>query len=234
MPVKSLEKERIMSRKISLATLSVAVMLGAVWGLAEAGLGIGLRSCASLASGSIMTGVGLFFLAATWSSSRRIYLLFLLVVITSLFKMLDALLLSLPLWNGAVANPIFVFIVEGLAFLVLARLISEKTLQARKGQAILGGSAALLASLAFPAVKFVTGIPACVYPGTPLPLSLVFSPAAVALSLFTVPLGFWVGAKARAFMARETHGHRSPSLIYLVSPATLLLCLAIVVWIRLG
>ena len=37
------------------------IVLGAAWGLAEAALGLGLHKCASQASGSIMTGVALFF-----------------------------------------------------------------------------------------------------------------------------------------------------------------------------
>mgnify|MGYP000665945696 CR=1 FL=1 len=43
------------------------VVLGALWGLAEAALGLGLEKCASLASGSIMTGVALFFIGASWT-----------------------------------------------------------------------------------------------------------------------------------------------------------------------
>jgi len=53
-----------MGKNISTYHLGIVVMLGAVWGLSEAGLGMGLRSCASFVSGSIMTGVALFFIAA--------------------------------------------------------------------------------------------------------------------------------------------------------------------------
>jgi len=41
--------------------------------LAEAALGMmGLRSCASLFSGSIMTGVALFFIASSWYLTKNI------------------------------------------------------------------------------------------------------------------------------------------------------------------
>ena len=43
--------------------LGLIVVLGSVWGLSEAALGMGLRSCAAFVSGSIMTGVALFFMA---------------------------------------------------------------------------------------------------------------------------------------------------------------------------
>ncbi|MFB0519779.1 MAG: hypothetical protein ACETWC_10935, partial [Acidobacteriota bacterium] len=84
-----------MDKNIPKSYLSIIVMLGAVWGFSEAGLGMGLRSCASFVSGSIMTGVALFFIAASWVVTRNILGIALLIVIASLFKMFDALLLSL-------------------------------------------------------------------------------------------------------------------------------------------
>jgi len=59
-----------MDRKIRKSYLGIVVMLGAVWGFSEAALGMGLRSCASFLSGSIMTGVALFFIAASWILTR--------------------------------------------------------------------------------------------------------------------------------------------------------------------
>ncbi|MDH4220789.1 MAG: hypothetical protein OEW23_18685, partial [Candidatus Aminicenantes bacterium] len=86
--------------------LGMVIVLGSVWGLAEAALGMGLRSCAAFVSGSIMTGVALFFLAAGLVVSKRALGVFLMVLIAALFKLFDALLLSLPLRHGAIGNPI--------------------------------------------------------------------------------------------------------------------------------
>lgn len=223
-----------MSRNILKHHLGIVVMLGAVWGLSEAALGMGLRSCASFVSGSLMTGVALFFITASWVVSRRILGVALLILITTLFKMFDAFLLSLPVLHGAVANPIFAFIMEGVAFLVLIAIINEKTKHKIAGQAILGGMAALLAVNLFPLVKYVTGIPACVFPGTGYPLSLYYAPLAIFLSLVTVPLGFWAGAQLVAIKAKFKEATLGRKLKYLVSPATLILCLAIIVLIRLS
>ena len=84
----------------------VIIMLGAAWGLSEAALGMWLKNCASSVSGSVMTGFALFFIAASWLISKRASGVILLVVVASLFKLLDAFLLSLPVLHGAVANPI--------------------------------------------------------------------------------------------------------------------------------
>jgi hypothetical protein len=221
-----------MDQKIPKSHLGIVVMLGAVWGLSEAALGMGLRSCAAFVSGSIMTGVALFFIAASWVVSRRILGVALLIVIASLFKMFDALLLSLPVQHGAVANPIFAFLMEGAAFLILVSIISEKIKQKRAGQALLGGMTALLAINLFPLVKYATGIPACVFPGTGFPLSLYYAPLAVFLSFITVPLGLWAGAEIEA-LETKLKANQAKRLSYLASPATLALCLIIIALIRL-
>jgi len=63
--------------------LGMVIVLGSVWGLSEAALGMGLRSCAAFVSGSIMTGAALFFLAAGWMVSRNVFGVFLMVLIAS-------------------------------------------------------------------------------------------------------------------------------------------------------
>ena len=214
--------------------LGIVVMLGALWGLSEAALGMWLRSCASLFSGSLMTGVALFFIASSWILTRNFLGVTLLIVIASLFKMFDALLLSLPVLHGAVANPIFAFIMEGLALLVLVAIAKEKLMHKTTGQALIGGMAALLAVNLFPLVKYATGIPACVFPGTGYPLSLYYLPVAVSLSFVVVPFGFWVGAKIRALETELEGAIREKRIRYLVSPATLIICLAIMILIRLN
>ena len=213
--------------------LGIVVILGSVWGLSEAALGMGLRSCASLVSGSLMTGIALFFITATWTITRRILTVAILVIIASLFKMFDALLLPLPVRHGAIGNPIFAFFMEGLAFLFLTAVVKEKFYQKKAGQAVLGGTSALIAVSLFPLVKFATGIPACVYPGTGIPLAYYFAPLAVVFSIFTVPLGFWMGDKCKAAAAQFEIRNQKRTLKHLVSPAAVVLCLTIVACIRL-
>jgi hypothetical protein len=222
-----------MEKNIPKSYLGIVVMLGAVWGFSEAALGIGLRSCASLFSGSIMTGIALFFIAASWILTRKILGVALLIVVASLFKMFDALLLSLPVQHGAVANPIFAFLMEGAAFLVLISIFTEKRKQKIGNQAILGGMAALLAVNLFPLVKYATGIPACVFQGTGYPLSLYYAPIAVFISLVTVPLGLRAGVRIRALETKLDESSQARKLKYIISPATLFLCLAIITLIRL-
>jgi len=214
-----------MSGHFSPRSLGVVIILGAVWGLAEAGLGLGLKSCASLASGSIMTSVALFFAAASWSRARTMAALPLLVIITAGFKLFDALLLSLPVRSGAVANPLFAFATEGLAFALLFSLGRAAWKSRPAGQSALGGLAALTAVAAFPLVKFCTGIPACTMPGTAMPLAWHYAPLAVGLSLLTVPLGVWAGKKLEL---------RRAKLDFLVVPAAVAACLALMALLRLA
>lgn len=221
-----------MVKPISRIHLNIVLMLGSVWGLSEAALGMGLQRCASLVSGSLMTGVALFFIASCWAVTGRVIVVSILIIIASLFKMFDALLLSLPIRHGAIGNPIFAFFMEGFAFLFLVMIIAEVHKRKRKHQALLGGASALMAVGLFPLVKVITGIPACVYPGTGIPLSIYFAPLAIILSTFTVPLGFWIGERLKIRALNHNKRHHQKILSRLVSPAVLALCLAITALIR--
>ena len=177
--------------------VGIIVMLGAVWGLSECLLGAALHACASSISGSVMTGVAFFFIAAAWASGRKAWSAALIVAIAVLFKMFDAVLLSLPLRNGAIANPLFAFILEGAAFVVLAVILKEAWKRRTAGRAVWGGAAALISAAAFPLVKFATGTAACLVPGTTTPLAWYYAILAVGISLLTVPLGLRAGEKMR-------------------------------------
>ena len=221
-----------MDKKLAGNHLGIVVILGAVWGFSEAALGMGLRSCASAMSGSIMTGVALFFIAACWAISQSWRSVALLIIIASLFKLFDALLLSLPVLHGAVANPIFAFVMEGVAFLIIVSFVKDKFSKKATSQALTGGLSALVAVNLFPLVKFATGIPACVAAGTGYPLSLYYAYIAVTLSLVTVPLGIIVGEKMKSLETGlvKALGMKKYSLI--ASPAAVILCLIIILLMR--
>ena len=223
-----------MRKVVPKSYLGMVIALGAVWGLSEAALGMGLRSCAAFVSGSVMTGVALFFLAAGWVVSKRISGVIVMVIMASSFKMFDALLLSLPLRHGAIGNPIFAFFMEAAAFVLIVSIIREKIREKPEGQALLGGLSAVLAVNLFPLVKFATGVPACVVAGTGYPLSLYYIHFAVLVSLITVPLGFWVGSRVARLESRaeKVRGKLNPGFI--ISPVALLLSLAILVLMRLA
>jgi hypothetical protein len=208
-------------------------MLGAVWGLSEAALGMYLKQCASHVSGSLMTGAALLFIAASWIISKRILGVALLIIVASLIKMFDALLLGYPILHGAIANPIFAFITEGVAFILLVMILRNRLTQTPKGQALTGGMAALLAANMFPLVRFATGIPACVVPGTGYPLSLYYIHYAVLISLITVPVGFWIGAKIEEFVVASSSTKIARKVNYVFSPAILAVCMIIIALIRL-
>jgi len=177
--------------------VGIIILLGAVWGLSECLLGAALHACASSISGSVMTGVAFFFIAAAWAADRKAAGAALVVGIAILFKAFDAILLSLPLGSGTIANPAFAFMLEGAAFLLAAVLFKEAWKRRTAGRAFWGGAAAILSVAAFPLVKFATGTAACLAPGTMTPLAWYYAIPAVGISLLTVPLGLLAGQKLR-------------------------------------
>jgi hypothetical protein len=202
-----------------------ALVLGSLWGLSEAALGMFLRQCASTVSGSVMTGAALFFLAAAWALSPRARTVAVMVGLAASFKLFDALLLGLPILHGAIGNPIFAIVVEGAAFALIVSVVSRSITANAAGQGLAGGLAALVAVNLFPLVKFATGVAPCVA-GTAYPLSLYYAPIAVALSALTVPLGLRSGA---ALAGLERH----PARLRWLSPAAAALSLAALALLRL-
>lgn len=222
-----------MHKSVVKSYIPVVIALGSVWGFSEAALGMGLRSCAAYVSGAVMTGVALFFISAGWVVSRKAAGIAIMVLVAALFKMFDALLLSYPLTHGAIGNPIFAFCMEAIAFVIIVSLIKTKLTQKAGGQALLGGMAAVLAVNLFPLVKYATGVPACVAPGTAYPLSLYYIHFAVLASGIFVPLGFLVGAKLEAWEGRLLQSQTFKKLNAILSPAALAVCLALIALIRL-
>ena len=201
------------------------LVLGSLWGLSEAALGMYLRQCASTVSGSVMTGAAFLFLAAAWAISPRLKTMALMVGMAAGFKLFDALLLGLPVLHGAIGNPIFAIVMEGAAFVLILSVVSKSIAGKAAGQGLSGGLAALVAVNVFPLVKFATGVAPCVT-ATSYPLSLYYAPIAVALSALTVPLGLFAGS---ALAAAETR----PVRLRWLSPATVALSLGALTLLRL-
>ena len=201
------------------------LVLGSLWGLSEAALGMYLRQCASTVSGSVMTGAALFFLAAAWALSPRARTVALMVGLAAGFKLFDALLLGLPVLHGAIGNPIFAVVMEGAAFALIVSVVSRSVAAKAPGQGLAGGLAALVAVNLFPLVKFATGVAPCVA-GTAYPLSLYYAPIAVALSALTVPLGFRAGAALAGLETRQAR-------LRWLSPAAAALSLGALALLRL-
>jgi len=222
-----------MENKSISSPLSIALALGAIWGLSEVALGMGLQACAAKMSGSLMTGVGLFFLYAGWVATRRFFVPILIVCIAALFKLLDALLLILPVGDGAIINPIFAFVTEGAAIILLLAIFKPGWLKKLSGRILLGGGSALIAVALFPLVKYATGVPACVYPGTVIPLSIFFTPVAMVASMVLVPLGFLIGNKISVSFSRFDETVTSVFARISFSPVIMLVCIALLMFIRM-
>jgi hypothetical protein len=214
-----------MNTKFTKTHLAYALILGSVWGFAEVALGAGIKACAHQVSGSLMTGLALFFITLSWSASRNILTPLLVILIASVFKLFDAVLLSLPVMHGAIGNPIFAFLLEGFAFILLVSVFGTRDWTKRRSGALLGAGSALVAVCMFPLVKFATGVPACVYGNTAIPLSIFFGPIAIAVSAVTVPMGISASPWFK--------GLNSSPVRYITSPLTMVLCLALVFLFRL-
>ncbi len=170
--------------------IQVVLAMGAVWGLSEALAGMWLQRCAFAFSGAILTGLAFFYISFVWTVARKAWALLLLLGVAVLFKMLDAFFLAKPLLGGAVINPVYAFVLETLAFLMLVSLFRHSFHKKNLVRLGVGAGSALLATMAFPTAGWFTGVAACLYPGTQIPLSVFTAPLAVILSVITVSAGY--------------------------------------------
>jgi hypothetical protein len=214
---------------------SPILALGSLWGLSEAAGGMYLRGvCARFVTGSIMTGVAVFFMAVAFFYSRKTINLLILLLLAVGVKLLDALLLGLPVLHGAIGNPIFAFYTEVFAFIVMLRILKPDFSGKPFGSAVLGALTALLAVNLFPLVRFATGVPACVVPGTKVPLSLYYAPIALGLSAFSCFLGMKLGKKMAGLPEKSLSGARQSWIIPILIRSMPVLCLALILLIRLA
>lgn len=181
----------------------LAIGIGSVWGFLEAAAGILLHDTPNwIFLGSIMTGVVAFLLAFGFGANRQFRYLWISFAVLVLFKTLDATLVGLPKIHIKIGNPVFAITLEMLAMLASVKLIRGKLSEKTTGRMLTGGLYAVLAVGLFPLVQFVTGMPACIMPGTKIPLSLYCSPIAIGLSSLLFPLGVSLGSRYESLAPR--------------------------------
>lgn len=222
-----------MEKKSFKQSIAFILLIGSAWGLTEATLGMELHDSFQQISGSLMVGLAFFFIASGWIITRNMAAIIGIVILAGIFKMLDAILLSVPVNSNSILNPVFGFFTQGAGFLILFGILKEKELKTRFSQAMLGGGAALISVLLFPLVGLATGFPACVYAQTNIPLSIYFAPVTITLSLILVPLGFLAGEQLSVILSDRKTNDRRTSISTIFSPLFLLFCVVAIVLIRM-
>jgi len=210
----------------------IILAAGAIWGLVEFGVGMGLHQCAALYAGAILTGLSFFWLSFIRSLTRKLTPLLIIAGIAMLFKWLDAWLLHVAWNHGSVLNPMFAFLTALAGFVLFSYLFRNGYEDKLKFRVLTGAGAALTAVLLFPLVKFATGSPACYYGTTGIPLVFYASPVSIAIAMVTVPMGHWVAKRVERVIssASPDTSPAVPGALWL--PAVCALCVLIVVLAR--
>jgi hypothetical protein len=182
-------------------TLRLLVAAGLVWGAAEAALGLSLRgACGAGVTGAVMTGWAVLCLSAGCHASRRLWAPALLVGVAAGLKLIQAIWLGLPVAHGSVANPLFAFVVEAALMVAVVAAIRWARARGPAVEMAAGGLVGMAAAGLFPLAGGVTGFPACVHPGTNLPVSMVFAPLTAVLGTAAFPLGRKLAVHLRAWL----------------------------------
>lgn len=221
-----------MDKKLIKPCLGVVLAAGSVWGLTEFAFGLGLQKCATLYTGAILTGLAFFWISFTWSVTRSILSVLMIMAIAMAFKMLDALLLNVAWNHGSILNPMFAFFTQIVAFVILISFFSRSFRKGHRSRILFGAGAAALAVALFPLVRFATGIPACLYAATSIPLVYYTAPVAIGLTMITVPLGYLAAGYYRKMIPAGNLVLRKP-LYRFLSPAVMIGCLLAITLFRI-
>jgi hypothetical protein len=222
-----------MDKKNISSYFGIILASGSVWGLAEFAAGLGLQKCATLITGAVLTGISFFWLSFIWSATKRMAPVLMIVAIAILFKWLDALLLQVAWNHGSIMNPMFAFITAMVGFFLVAGIFRNRFSKSPLNRILAGGGAALVATCMFPLVKFATGIPACSFAATNIPLAIYTAPVAIAIAMVTVPLGYRAASWYNGEERQMNQVQPSNFLTRLWSPAVFLGCVLVVVLVRL-
>ncbi|GEM_PF-432743 len=213
-------------------TVLAVALFGSLWGLAECTAGIFLRgTCSRLYTGSILTGLSFFYMAGALGlaggggtlARGRAFTLMLMPLIAALFRVYAGLLMGQKIISGAVANPVYAFITEGLVFCALVAFAGRERLSRLVPAAMGGIASAVAAAVIFVPVVVFTTIPACVLPGTRLPLSIFGMPVAAALGAVALPAGLQLGAWMRHRLDAQPR-ERAMVLLTRASAAVTVVC----------
>jgi len=150
-----------------------------------------------------------------------------------MFKWLDALLLQVAWNHGSIVNPIYAFFTIMVGFTLVMLLLRKRFFENLFSRILVGAGGAVIACALFPLAKFTTGVPACMYAATNIPLAIYTAPVAIILAMITVPLGFraasWYTEKTRSINGEGAIG----LLARLWSPAVVICCLLIITLVRI-
>lgn len=215
-----------MKTKITSTDFKMILIAGSVWGMSEVLMGAWLNGCAFKYTGAVMTGLAFFYMSFTLTATRKMISLLLLLTIAILFKMLDAVLLSVPVTHGSVMNPSFAFILEVMGFCIIAAVVGKRFFQKTGSRLITGAGAAIFAVVLFPVAGFVTGSAACLVAGTQIPVSIYTSPLTIALSMFTVTTGFFAATRLQTL--QENGKSKIPALKMYWPEVVFAVCVAVV------
>jgi len=212
--------------------LNAVLILGTVWGISEFAVGLGLHKCGVTLTGAILTGMAFLWLSMAYSLTGKVLPVLFILLIVSVFKFSDALFLDVGVTHGSILNPVFAFLTITVGFLTMLLLIKKRFTHKLIYRILTGAGAAFIAVFLFPMAGLFTGSAACVLPATSIPVSIYTSPVSIALSMITVPLGFYLAGKFQNNISKIRslqHGFVS----YIWSPLFFLVCLITITLIRI-
>jgi hypothetical protein len=171
--------------------------VGCLWGLTEsAGRTVLHHAGIAQHNGSMLAGFAVLFFASAYALAPRWWVFVALPLLAGVFKVYIAGLQHQPiLCRGMANNVLYAYFTEALVFGGVVYLARSAHRTSWLGGGILGATSAVIAANAFILAPVVTGVSACVVPGTGFPASIAGLPYGMAIAALAAPVGFGVGGR---------------------------------------
>ncbi|MFH1654521.1 MAG: hypothetical protein ABIE74_10790 [Pseudomonadota bacterium] len=108
------------------SNISVAILIGSLWGFFEASLGGLLHHMHSPITGQILAPIGFALLYLGMRNGLKPHQLIYVAVIAASFKFFDIILFSMPLLSNRIINPASAILSQGLAFFLVAGIFKNR------------------------------------------------------------------------------------------------------------
>ena len=207
-----------------LAISLIVIVIGSIWGLFEMSLGGFLHAIHFPQKGAIMGGLAISFMAVFITITGKPSLVPILGIIAASFKLVDSIILGVPLVSPFVINPAIAIVMEALAFsavTVVLKTAIDKRLLARAGSGILAGSLGYVFYATFASIFGLGMWPTLVFTEKLQVIVANATPLAI-MGAITLVAGYYVGRVSVPKLSTFKEFH--PKLYYSTSLALVTLC----------
>ncbi len=187
-----------------LAALIFLFALGCLWGIAEFASGTFIKNLyPGGVTGSLLIGLGFFFLSASYFFRKKISSVVFILAITVLFKIIATILLGKSLSDPWFINPVLSLMLAAGLFLLFNRSLPGHKASSHLVLFLSGAFLASLTAILFPYLSLACGRSFSFLNGASVPLSVEYLHLSAIVGFFAYPAGVFLASGITSLLLRR-------------------------------